>query len=54
MTTELKSYIISFPSKKKPIDRISFYSRALKHITKKNKKISSNLSSSIDKIVYGY
>lgn len=53
MTTELKNYIISFQNKKKLSPKISFYSRALKHIFKKNKKLPSDLSSSVDQIVYG-
>lgn len=54
MTTVLKNYIISFENKKKATPSTSFYSRAVKHIVKKNKKIPSDLSSSVDKIVYGY
>jgi len=53
MTAELKEYILSFPSKKKFTSGVFFYSRAIKHVIKKNKKIPFDLSSSVDKIVYG-
>ena len=53
MITELKEYILSFSSKKKFTSGAFFYSRAIKHVVKRNKKIPSDLSSSVDKIVYG-
>lgn len=52
MNTALNKYIIYFPNKKRVIPSASFYSRAIKHIVKKNKKISPMLSFSVDKIAY--
>ena len=52
MTTNIKQFIISVPTKNRP-KGLTFFERAKKHIVKKKKNVNKYLSRDIDKILYG-